>query len=444
MKARAKILRWPICILASLWLLPAAADCEDEAYAARTSIFRSGPFYFHSMRFSANYRIAECGEVDPFKAEHTRSCDPTDGRREYMRVRNRSWTNDGFGWLGSSSSVLWSHGPKLPSLSLSRPFSRVICHGRVKIDDRELNKYEFVVQTQAGDRVSYTETVFFDLDAGRAIRFETTGPLASNGSVTHYRYDPLIQIEPPNVDLEKRWARSVRHFHDVVQDTEPACREEVLIALRRGRAASFQYDLRRLFHTHLLGMRGVFVAPGSIHNRMLSPRFEMEFIAIGEQVWKRAEPQWVETERVWKRVGPQWVEAPEQRGEVDWVIGELMPNPKHVGHVQCLGKVTISGREYRVYNYDLYRVWESALKYYDSRRLLIDNATGLPTQTVGLSRGGARSWVEMRWYEPGLAIELPTGSDFSQDPARPLRSMTDEEHRRAMLPEQFAQEISPK
>jgi hypothetical protein len=100
----------------------------------------------------------------------------------------------------------------------------------------------------------------------------------------------------------------------------------------------------------------------------------MEFIAVREQVWKR--------------VDRQWVEARDQRPDVDWVMGELMPNPDHVGHVQCLGKVSVSGREYRVYNYDLYRVWQSALKFYSARRVLVDDATGLPTQTVGLSRDG--------------------------------------------------------
>ncbi len=289
-------------------------------------------------------------------------------------------------------------------------------------------QYEFIAQT--GDRVDVAETVFVDAGTRLPFRFETRSG-DSVATVTVYRHDPLIAIKPPAVDLDKRWARSVRQFEDIVQDTDTACRQEVMSALRRGRTASFHYDLRRFFHTHLHGMRGVFVAPRSIYNRMLSFQYAMEFIAVGDQIWK-----WVD---------PQWLEALDQRPSVDWVIGELMPNPEHVGHVRCLGKVTISGRDYRVYNYDLYRNWESALKFYDTRRVLVDDATGLPTQTVGLSRGGARSWVEMRWYEPGLTVEAPpTESSAGQSPAPPLRSMTDEEHRRAMLPERFAQEVSPR
>ena len=250
-----KILRWPVCVLACLWLLPAAADCEDEAYAARTSLFRSGPFYFDSTRFGVNYRMRECGELDPLKAEHTRSCGSNEYRREEIRIRNQSWANDGFGWRNDSSNLLWSHGAKLPSLSLSRPFGHVICHGRVKIDDRELNKYEFAAPT--GDQHNLAEIVFIDANTGRPARFETRSANEFAGSVTIYFHDPLIRIEPPTVDLERRWTRSVRHFQDIVQDTEPACRDEVLTAFRRGRTASFQYDVSRFFHTGLFGMHGV-------------------------------------------------------------------------------------------------------------------------------------------------------------------------------------------
>jgi hypothetical protein len=422
MKAAAKILRWFVGVIACLWLLPAAADCEDEAYAARTSIFRSGPFYFETTRFSgANYRVRECGELDPFKAEHARSCGPNEDRREYISLENGAWENDGFGWYSVSSSGSWRQRTKLPSLSLGRPFSHVTCHGRVRIDGRDLNKYEFAIQT--GDRVSFAETVFVDAGSGRPVRLETSGPRIPEGSVTIYRHDPLIRIEPPPVDLARRRARSLRHFQDVVQDTEPACRDEVLTALRRGQAASFQYDLRRFFHTGLSGMHGVFVAPGSIHNRMLSRRIEMELIAVGEKIWRR--------------VDPQWVEAGDLRRDVDWIVSELTPNPDHVGHVRCLGKVTICGREYRVYHYDLYRDQNSALKFHETRRVLVEDVTGLPWQTVGLWRSGARGWVETRWYDPALTIEPPpTVSSTSQNPAMSLRLMTDEEYRQAILPEQ--------
>ena len=156
----------------------------------------------------------------------------------------------------------------------------------------------------------------------------------------------------------------------------------------------------------------------------------MELIAIGEQSWKRA--------------GQRWLEAREERRRADWVIGELMPSPDRVGHVKCLGKVSVAGREYRAYNYDLYRDWESALKFYGTRRLLVEDATGLPVQTVGLHSNGARAWVETRWYDAALTVEPPPAeSSPHQGPPKPLRRMTPEEHRRAMLPELFAQEISP-
>ena len=424
MKTGAKILRWPVFMIACLWLLPAAADCEDEAYAARKSVWTSGPFHFEARASSG---VRTCGEIDPLKAEYERGCEPGGNRDEYIQIQDQTWANDGFGWRGPYAGGL-SHGRKVPTLSLPRVFDQVRCHGRVKMEDRELNQYEFIAQS--GDRLDVAETVFVEANTGLPFRFETRSG-DSVAAVTIYRHDPLIRIDPPSVDLERRWARSVRHFQDIVHDTDAACRKEVLTALWRGRTVSFQYDLRRFFHTHLYGMRGVFVAPDSIHNRMLSPRFEMEFIAVRQQEWKR--------------VYRQWVEARDQRPDVDWVMGELMPNPDHVGHVQCLGKVSVYGREYRVYNYDLYRVWQSALKFYNARRVLVDDATGLPTQTVGLSRDGARVWVEMRWYEPGLTVEPPpTGSSAGQGPATPLRSMTDDEYRRAMLPEQFAQRISPK
>lgn len=430
MKGGAQVLRWPICVLASLWLLPAAADCEGEAYAARTSVWKSGAFYFETTIYGTKYQRRVCGEIDPLIAEYERSCESEgDPRREEISIRNQRWMNDGFGWYSQGSGWSWGHGAKLPSLSLSRPFSHVVCHGRVKIDDRELIKYEFAAP--AGDRHNLAEVVFIDANTARPARFETRNADASEGSITIYFHDPLIRIEPPIVDLEKRRARSVRRFQDIVQDAEPVCREEVLTALGLGRTASFQYDVVRFFHTGLFGMHGVFVPPGSVHNRMHSHRAEMELISIGEQSWKRD--------------GQRWVEAREERGRADWVIGELMPSPDRVGHVKCLGKVSVAGVEYRVYNYDLYRDWESALKFYGKRRLMVEDATGLPIQTVGLHSNGARAWVETRWYDSALAVEPPpTESNPQQTAPKALRRMTLEEHRRAMSPEQFAQEISPK
>ena len=413
-------MRWLLCILACLWALPVAADCEDEAYAARTSIWRSGQFHYETTYHRADGRTRVCGQIDPLKAEYEGSCDPrrVDGR-ERMWIINESWDNDGFGWLGPSGT-LPSHGRKAPTLSLPGPFKRVTCPGEVTIEERTLKKYEFLAWP--GDRSSLVETIFIDVESKLPVRFETRSTHETADTVTIYRHDPLIRIEPPHVDLEKRRARSMRQFLDSVESGDAACREEMLSVVARGRTASFQFDLRRFFHSHLSHLSGIFVPPDSVRST-----FDLggEMIVIGEQGWIKRE---------------KWEEVNQARDQVNWLMSELSPTSDNVGAVQCLGKASIAGREYRVYDFDFYREGRSARVLEGRRRLLVDAVTGLPAQTTGLSSGGAGGWVEMRWYDPGLKVEPPPLGAGDPPPVR-MRLMSQEEYRRAINPELFVHEI---
>src|SRR5205807_5169277 len=59
---------------------------------------------------------------------------------------------------------------------------------------------------------------------------------SSDLAVTVYRYDSSIRIDPPTVDLEKRWSESLQRLSQEAQNGDPACRAEFFAAVQRGRS----------------------------------------------------------------------------------------------------------------------------------------------------------------------------------------------------------------
>ena len=87
-----------------------------------------------------------------------------------------------------------------------------------------MNKYEFA--KQIADRV-WVEAFFTDEHSGVPVRFETRGRSdAGSGSITIYRHDPSIRIDPPAVDLEKRWSELLRRLSQEAEKSDPVCRAE--------------------------------------------------------------------------------------------------------------------------------------------------------------------------------------------------------------------------
>jgi len=284
-----------------------------------------------------------------------------------------------------------------------------------------LNKYVFA--TWIAGRVSM-EAVFTDPDSGVPVRFETRGDAdGTSGSITTYRYDASIPIEPPVVDLQKRWSTSLQRFTEETGKGDPACRAGLLAAIQRGKAAAFEYEIRGEFYRSCC-RSGTFVPPDSIHDRFEAPPWTVSHaIAIGPRGWVK-EP-----------LHRKWTEARQGRDEGNKIIDRLFPSPEHIGKVTCSGKVTDDGRQYQAYEYDFYGDRQSARKLDGVRRMLVDDATGLPFQTVHSSRNGAHRWIEMRWYDPALTIEEPATD--SQGAARSTRHMSLDQYRRAIAPAEF-------
>jgi hypothetical protein len=269
--------------------------------------------------------------------------------------------------------------------------------GRVIIDGRATNKYEFV--KQIGDWV-WVETIFADEQSGIPVRFETRGRSDANaGSITIYRHDTSIRIDPPTVDLEKRWSESLQRLSEEVEKGDPACRAEFFAAVERGRMAAFEFAIKGSFESSL-GVAGTFVPSDAIQYWYFG-----QTLAAGGRTWiKKSWPD-------------GWVEAPGKTDLTDKIIKSLFPPSEYVGRVACSGKVSVDGRDYDSYEYDFYRDSESARALYSHRSTLVEKAGGIPFQTVSVSRTRTPQWVETRRYDPILTIQTPPPESTQRQPS---------------------------
>jgi hypothetical protein len=382
-------------VLACLCGVPALADCADEANLARERTWTSGPFGFESTRWGKNFRLRTCGEIDPGNAQRERSCDSAARpNREKVWIGTQRWENDGFGWQGPYATI-WTHQEKLPAAGVSFQSNQITCFGRVIVEGRELNRYEFA--TRLADR-TVAETVFTDTETGLPVRFETKGRTdTASGSVMTFRHDASIRIEPPAVDLSARWSASLQHVAQEARKGDPACRAGFLAVMERAKAAAFHYEIKGAFDSYPCCMIGTFVPADSLHyqiEQMLGSRVA-EVIAVGTRAWiNKSSPE-------------KWTEVNRGRDEANRIIDSLLPPSDHVGHVRCLGKVTADVGDYDAYEFDFYRDRESARKFDGNRYMLVDQVTGLPYQTTHMSRTRVRRWVETRRYDLQLAVQDP-------------------------------------
>ena len=366
--------RFVLALLACLWGVPAASYCEDEVHAARARAWNSGPFHFETTRWSKDLRARTCGEIVPNVAQRERSCDVGAGiEPETVWIGDRRWEKDSGGWRGPYSTI-WTHQDRMPVPEASFSANQAICLGRVMIDGRATKKYEFA--KQIGDWV-WAETIFADEQSGIPVRFETRGGRDANaGSITIYRHDASIHIDPPTVDLEKRWSESLQRLSEEVDKGDPACRAEFFAAVQRGRMAGFEFAIKGSFESGL-GVAGTFVPSDAIHYRFTSSLGSMGFgetVAAGGRAWAKA--WWPD----------RWVEAPGKTDLTDKIIKSLFPPSEYVGRVACSGKVSVDGRDYDSYEYDFYRDSESTRALYSHRSMLVAKASGIPFQTVSVSR----------------------------------------------------------
>jgi hypothetical protein len=404
--------RLVLVLLACFWGVPAAAYCEDEAGAARARAWNSGPFHFETTRWSKDFRTRACGEILPDVAESQRSCDAGAGiEHETVWIGDRRWEKDSAGWRGPYSTIR-THQDRMPVPEAPFSANQAICSGRVVIDGRAANKYEFI--KQIGDRV-WVETIFTDEQSGIPIRFETRGRSdADVGAVTVYRHDASIRIDPPTVDLEKRWSESLQRLSQEAQKGDPACRAEFFAAVQRGRMAAFEFAIEGSFESRF-AVAGTFVPSDAINYRFTSLSFGAfgkfgafgETVAAGGRAWTRK--SWSSPE--------DWLEAPEKLEFAEKIVMSLFPGSEHVGQVRCSGKVSMDGRDFDMYEYDFYRDSESARALDSHRSMLVEKASGIPFRNVSVSRTNARQWEETRRYDPTLTIQTPPREATQRSPS---------------------------
>lgn len=388
-----KLRRLVIALIACVWSVPAASRCEDEAQAARTRVWNSGPFHFEMTRWSRDVRTRICGEIVPGIAQRERSCDAAVGtERETVWTGDRKWEKDSAGWRGPYATI-WAHQDRVPAPGMPFSASQVTCLGRVVIDGRAMIKYEFA--KQIADRV-WVETIFADEDSGLPFRFETRGRGdAGSGATAIYRHDPSIRVDPPSVDFDKRWSESLRRLSQETQKGDPVCRAAFFSAVERGRMAAFEFEIKGSVESIPCCLTGTFVPSGAIHYgfKVVGGVFG-ETIAADGRAWAKRSPG-------------SWAETAPKPNVVDKIVRTLFPPPEHVGQVKCLGGVSVDGREHDWYEYDFYRDRESARTLYSHRSMIVEKATGTPFRTASVSRTYAHQWVETRRYDPALTIQAP-------------------------------------
>jgi hypothetical protein len=391
-----RLRRLVIALMAFVWAVPAASHCEDDAQAARARLWNSEPFHFEITRWSKDVRKKFCGEIVPGVAQRERSCDAVIGpARETAWIGDRKWERDSAGWRGPYSTI-WTHQDRMPAPLTSFSAGQVTCFGRVVIDGRAMNKYEFA--KQIADRV-WVETIFTDEHSGLPVRFETRGRSdASSGATAIYRHDPSIRIDPPSVDLDKRWSESLRLLSQEAQKGDPVCRAKFFSAVQRGRMAAFEFEIKGSFESIPCCLTGTSVPSGAIRYgfTVLGGTFG-ESIAADGRVWAK--------QSSYPR--DRWRETPEKLNVVEKFVRTLFPPSEHVGQIKCLSNVSVDGRDHDWYEYDFYRDTESARTFYSHRSMVVEKASGLPFRTTSVSRTYAHQWVETRRYDPALIFQAP-------------------------------------
>jgi hypothetical protein len=369
----------------------ALANCDEEARAARTRASSAGPLHFESMIWSANFNRRRCGHVEPGRAQYDRSCTRAEGSdHERLWIENLGWTSDGLGWRGPHQSN-WTHQGIAPESMFPFQVIDTKCLAPVRIDGVDLKAYEFVVRTHGRRQV---ETLFVNATTGLPVRFDTR-PDGRDGvsTQTTYRYDAALRLDPPVVDLGKRWATAMERFNAAVARSDPACRSELLDVIRRGGSAAFRYEIKGDLWDGVWGVNGIFVPPRSLHYRIEGVPYHgggSELITIGDDDWI-------------KTVSADWKVL--ERRSANTMIDSFVPSAEYVGYAQCLGSTEIEGQAYLIYEYDFYADVDAARQRGGTRRILVDATTQFPARVEHTTNYGRQS--EVRHYDTALRIKPP-------------------------------------
>jgi|GEM_PF-3866136 len=406
-----------------LALIPSAAyaDCERDAGKARENILASGPFHYRSRQWNKNFDRLEVGMIEPNKAQHIVEMTQNGQRgHEWIYIDKQAWHNDGLGWL-PPAGALWSHSftvPESPYQAL-----KTKCLGEVDIEGKSLIGYEVeakITPHKFSKPQMFIERVFVDPNTGMTVQYGRTGdsPEAINVANT-YSYDVSIKIQPPQIDLASRKAKSLQAFQLAVDSADAKCRQEAIDTIDRGQTAlPFRYEMTGYFWSGVSGMHGTYVPPSSVHNAVEGVPYHgggSETLMIGNRTWIRlAGQEWVQTSNpspMASAASASWSGTPFLPGYINGVT-------HHIGGATCLSEVEKDQGRYRLYEYDVYLDSETARQLVSKRRMYVDTGTGLPVLFEDLGYSGQVRRRETRTYDKDITIAPPAvapplpGQDF--------------------------------
>jgi hypothetical protein len=195
-----------------LALIPAAAwaDCMRDAIKARQMILASGPFHYESKRWSGDTEVKIYGLIEPFWARHifiTRNTSKGQVTQERISVSGQNWLKGDSGWfqpVGIHTVTGWELIPFQMNNYEGWGVHSAKCFGQVEVEGKSLVGYELV-------KTGISEKLFVDPSSGLTVRQEealTPPPIlqpVSFNTISTFRYDPSIKIEPPQVDANAPW-----------------------------------------------------------------------------------------------------------------------------------------------------------------------------------------------------------------------------------------------
>ncbi len=376
-----------IILFAILLLFSASstlASCDDEVRAALRTVWQSGPFHYTSQEWDAGSLRQKTGEILPYKAEHTilKAADGT-RKHETISIGNKRWVNDGFGWL-DQWSPRFSHQIKLPDLVVFLKQDTCLKHTGSGENGWVKYTYEQADLNSRGKAKTYK--IFVDPDTSRIARFEAAemGEHALRVVYT-FRFDPMIKIEPPVVDLVKRRANSRAAFQELVENSDQRARGIVLRSLEAAqRGRSFKFDVRDESMRPFIRMHGIFVPPSSLHYRTVatgpdshgrqSDSRPFEVIKVGDRVWFRlANGKWRKvsdnTSYRFARMdfGPHWSHL-------------LNHETYRVGPAKCAKSRADKTGSFLECTYSVFKDLDIGTMKQGNWRMRVDQEMGLPTR----------------------------------------------------------------
>ncbi|MCP4098159.1 MAG: hypothetical protein GY748_18155 [Planctomycetaceae bacterium] len=276
-------------------LSPAFAACDEEVRDALGKFWQSGPFYYVSQKWNINFMRQMAGKIAPGNIEH-RTLQVYDGIEagEEILIGNKSWRDDGLGWMGPHFAS-WSHDVGIPKdFQFFQFIENASCAGDVEIAGSIYRKFNYKPGSFSKLSTAKEEkhTIYVDPANGLIARYERTSKNESFiKMVSTFRFDNSIRIKPPAVDLQGRKEKSIRVFNEVVEKSDPNCRNSVSDIINTAQNHyPFEYEIIGSLWSGVSRISGKFVPPYSISYYIHGVPYhggDSEIVLINKAGWSR-------------------------------------------------------------------------------------------------------------------------------------------------------------